>query len=57
MTLQAGWLQRQLDHVADDVDKWPDWMKREAEFSSPVATAQEEQARSDTHRWREEGPS
>jgi hypothetical protein len=44
MTLQAGWLRRQLDRVADDVDKWPEWMKREAEFSSPIATSHEQQA-------------
>lgn len=37
MTLEAGWLKRQLDRVADDVEKWPDWMKREAEFSSGTA--------------------
>ena len=39
MTLEAGWLKRQLDRVADDVDKWPEWMKREAEFGDSNAAA------------------
>ena len=43
MTLEAGWLKRQLDRVADDVDKWPDWMKREAEFASSKSSARESQ--------------
>ena len=43
MTLEAGWLKRQLDRVADDVDKWPDWMKREAEFAASRPAAPESQ--------------
>jgi hypothetical protein len=43
MTLEAGWLKRQLDRVADDVDKWPDWMKREAEFASSNSSDRESQ--------------
>ena len=43
MTLEAGWLQRQLDRVADDVDKWPEWMKREAEFAKSEASLREAQ--------------
>lgn len=30
MTLEAGWLKRQMDRVADDINQWPEWMKREA---------------------------
>ena len=30
MTLEAGWLQRQMDCVREDIEKWPEWMKREA---------------------------
>ena len=30
MTLRAGWLQRQMDRVEEDIQQWPDWMKREA---------------------------
>lgn len=43
MTLEAGWLKRQLYRVADDVDKWPDWMKREAEFASSNSSARNSQ--------------
>ncbi len=34
MTLQEGWLNRQLDAVRDDIEQWPEWMKREAIFAS-----------------------
>lgn len=34
MTLKAGWLKRQMDHVSADVENWPEWMKREAIFSA-----------------------
>lgn len=30
MTLEAGWLKRQMDRVDDDINQWPEWMKREA---------------------------
>ncbi len=32
MTLKKGWLGRQLHHVTNDVQAWPEWMKREAGF-------------------------
>jgi hypothetical protein len=34
MTLRAGWLNRQLDEVAKEVENWPDWMKKEAAFAA-----------------------
>ena len=30
MTLEKGWLGRQFNHVSNDVQRWPDWMRREA---------------------------
>jgi hypothetical protein len=47
MTLDAGWLQRQLDRVAEDVQKWPDWMKREAEFAPPNSSMRESHCESE----------
>lgn len=32
MTLKKGWLGRQLNHVSNDVQAWPEWMRREAGF-------------------------
>ena len=32
MTLDPGWLQRQLDNVERDIAQWPRWMRREAKF-------------------------
>lgn len=32
MTLKKGWLGRQFTHVTNDVQAWPEWMKREAGF-------------------------
>jgi hypothetical protein len=34
MTLEAGWLNRQLDEVRNDVEQWPEWMKEAAIFAS-----------------------
>lgn len=31
--LQPGWMNRQIKRVQEDVEKWPDWMKREARFN------------------------
>jgi hypothetical protein len=41
--LREGWLNRQLDRVTDDVEKWPDWMKREAAFAPSGPTVRETQ--------------
>jgi hypothetical protein len=30
MNLEAGWLNRQLDHAAAEFEKWPSWMKEAA---------------------------
>jgi hypothetical protein len=32
MALRKGWLGRQFSHVTNDVQAWPEWMKREAGF-------------------------
>jgi hypothetical protein len=34
MTLNLGWLGRQLEKVAKEVSGWPIWMKRAARFSA-----------------------
>ena len=30
MNLEAGWLDRQLNHAAAEYEKWPSWMKEAA---------------------------
>lgn len=34
MVLKDGWLNRQLDQVSKNVDRWPAWMKHAAGFDS-----------------------
>lgn len=46
MTLQAGWLKRQMEHVSADVERWPEWMKREAIFAD--STTQDARGAGDT---------
>jgi len=45
MTLKKGWLGRQFSHVTNDVQAWPEWMKREAGFGEHrrVRSSEEEQ--------------
>jgi hypothetical protein len=33
MTLKAGWLDRQFEKVNEEVNEWPEWMRKEAGFS------------------------
>ena len=37
MNLKSGWLDRQFDRVDNDIEKWPDWMKREAAFDTSAS--------------------
>lgn len=39
MKLEPGWLERQLKKVSEDVELWPEWMKREAGFAAPQVAA------------------
>jgi hypothetical protein len=39
VTLEAGWLEQELESVSEDVNRWPDWMKREAGFNEASARA------------------
>ena len=41
MTLKKGWLDRQFSHVTNDVQAWPEWMKREAGFGEHGRTQSE----------------
>ena len=41
MTLKKGWLDRQFSHVTNDVQAWPEWMKREAGFGEHRGTQSE----------------
>ena len=34
MVLKDGWLNRQLDQVAKNVNTWPEWMKRAGRLDS-----------------------
>ena len=34
MTLKKGWLIRQFAQVEAEVREWPEWMQREAKFST-----------------------
>jgi hypothetical protein len=50
MILKKGWLGRQLSHVTNDVQTWPEWMKREAgfgEYRSQAAEKAQEAASQD----------
>ena len=40
MKLNKGWLYRQFKRTSEDVQRWPDWMKREAGFSELVVERQ-----------------
>jgi hypothetical protein len=37
MTLQKGWINRQLARVERDVQNWPSWMRREVEMQTTPA--------------------
>lgn len=36
MTLQRGWLKRQLNRAVEDIIQWPEWMRTEAGFHQNV---------------------
>ena len=42
MDLKAGWLDRQFERLDDDIEKWPEWMKREAAFGTPATDSTSE---------------
>jgi hypothetical protein len=42
VVLKPGWLNRQFDQVARDVDEWPEWMKRAAGVTEQVCTSRDE---------------
>lgn len=41
MTLQPGWLKRQLDSVHEEVSKWPKWMRVAGELEIDIKTYQD----------------
>ncbi len=39
MDLKKGWLDRQLNSVATEVKRWPEWMQKEAKLPSVVESS------------------
>lgn len=48
MTLKAGWLNRQFERVNEEIRDWPSWMRREAGFTEPSTTSQDQTAAAET---------
>jgi hypothetical protein len=47
MDLKKGWLDRQLNHVAIEVKRWPDWMQKEASSPRPVESGRSQAKKSE----------
>ena len=43
---KKGWLEQRIKEAQNDVENWPDWMKRSARFEGPERELEEQADRS-----------